>query len=443
MNGWMKFNFYIPFKGVSVNESCGDNTVLDRSQPPEEDLQPILREEVEIAVASLKKGKSAGVDNIPAELVQAGRETMIDVLTEICNRIWRTGEWPTPWTQSLIITLPKKGNLQLCQNYRTISLISHSSKVMLKVILNRLKPQAEEIIAEEEAGLRAGRSTTEQIFNLRILCEKYLQHQQNLYHVFIDFKKAFGRVWHAALWATMRKYNISANLVRTIEQLYDKATSAVQMNGSIGEWFRATVGVRQGCLLSPTLFNIFLERIMSDALEEHDGKVSIGSKNITNLRFADDIDALAEEEQELEALVESLDKTCTRYKMEISAEKTKLMTNSANGIQREIKVKGQKLGTVTSFKYLGAVVSLVGWLFWVKRPFETVFQSISSRLPKRGRKRRERIDESKNVQTTPTRTYCKCSRPLPYCHPNCRTPRHWKFTQHHRTTRPSSSSCFR
>ena len=96
---------------------------------------------------------------------------------------------------------------------------------------------------------------------------------------------------------------------------------------------------------------------MSDALEEHDGKVSIGGRNITNLRFVDDIDTLAEEEQELEALVESLDKTCTRYKMEISAQKTKLMKNSANGIQREIKVKGQKLGTVTSFKYLGAVVS--------------------------------------------------------------------------------------
>ena len=155
-----------------------------------EDLQPILREEVEIAVASLKKGKSAGVDNIPAELVQAGGETMIDVLTEICNRIWRTGKWPTPWTQSLIITLPKKGNLQLCQNYRTISLISHSSTVMLNVILNRLKPQDEEKIAEEQAGFRAGRSTTEQIFNLRILCEKYLQHQQNLYPVFIDLKKS-------------------------------------------------------------------------------------------------------------------------------------------------------------------------------------------------------------------------------------------------------------
>ena len=105
------------------------------------------------------------------------------------------------------------------------------------------------------------------------------------------------------------------------------------------------------------LLNIFLEWIMSDALEEHDGKVSIGGRTITNLRFADDIDVLAEEEQELEALVESLDKICTRYKRVISAEKTKLMTNSANGIQREIKIKEQKFGTVISFKYLGAVVS--------------------------------------------------------------------------------------
>ena len=150
------------------------------------------------------------------------------------------------------------------------------------------------------------------------------------------------------------------------------------MNVSIGEWFRTIVGVMQGCLLSPTRFNIFLERIMSDALEEHDGKVSIGGRNITNLRFADDIDALAEEEQELEALPESLGKTCTRYKMEISAEKSKLMTNSANGIQREIKVKRQNLGTVISFKYLGAVVSDDGSkleiLSKIVQPFQ-LFQS--------------------------------------------------------------------
>ena len=153
-------------------ETDGDPIVLDCPQIPDEEHHPILREEVGAAVKALKMGKSASVDNIPEELVQAGGEAMIDILTTVCNKIWKAGEWPTTWTQSLVITLPQKGNLQLCQNYRTISLISHPSKVMLKITLNRLQPQAEEIIAEEQAGFRAGWSTTEQIFNLRILCEK-------------------------------------------------------------------------------------------------------------------------------------------------------------------------------------------------------------------------------------------------------------------------------
>ena len=181
-------------------ETEWDPTILDCPQIPDEEHHPILREEVEAAVKALKMGKSAGVDNIPAELVQAGGKAMIDILTTICNKIWKTGEWPATWTQSLVITLPKKGNLQLCQNYKIISLIGHPSKVMLKMILNRLLPQAEEIIAEEQAGFRAGRSTIEQIFNLRILGEKYLQYQQNLYHGFIDFKKVFDRVWNEALY---------------------------------------------------------------------------------------------------------------------------------------------------------------------------------------------------------------------------------------------------
>ena len=126
-------------------------------------------------------------------------------------------------------------------------LISHASKVMLKILLNRLKPQAGQIIAEEQAGFRPEHSTTEQIFNLRILCERCLQHQQDLFHVFVDFKKAFDSVWHAALWSIMKLYNINANLIKVIESLYSKATRAVYYNGSVGEWFRTTVGVGQGC----------------------------------------------------------------------------------------------------------------------------------------------------------------------------------------------------
>ncbi|XP_063605453.1 uncharacterized protein LOC134780592 [Penaeus indicus] len=126
------------------------------------------------------------MDNVSTELIQAGGETMIDALTNICNKIWQTGEWLTCLIRSLVITLPKKSNLQKCQNYWTIRLISHASKVMPRILHNRLKPQAKTIIAEEQAG----RNTTEQIFNLRIICEKHLQHQQDLYHVFIEYGTA-------------------------------------------------------------------------------------------------------------------------------------------------------------------------------------------------------------------------------------------------------------
>ena len=153
----------------------------------------------------------------------------------------------------------------------------------------------------------------------------------------------------------MKKCNISTNPIQVIKNLYNKATSA--LNSSIEDGFRTTVGVRQGCLLSPTLFNIFLERIMTDALEDHEGTVSIGGSLITNFRFADDIDGLAGEKEELANLAERLDKASTAYGIEISAEKTKLMTNNTSGINTEINVNGQKLETVTSFKYLGSFIT--------------------------------------------------------------------------------------
>ena len=129
----------------------------------------------------------------------------------------------------------------------------------------------------------------------------------------------------------------------------------------VGDWFRTTVGVRQGCLLSPTLFNVFLERIMTDALEDHQGAVSIGGRTITNLRFVDDIDGLAGKEEELASLVDHVDKTSAAFDMEISAEKTKLMTNNATGISIDIKINSEKLGEVDSFKFLGAVVTDQGF----------------------------------------------------------------------------------
>ena len=123
--------------------------------------------------------KSRRVDNVPAELL---KNELIRVLTAICQRKWETKQWPKDWTQSLITHTPKKGNLRLCEKvYMTISLISHPSKVVLRVLLNRIKGKAEGILAEEQTGFRPKRSTVERILNARLLIEKHLHHQRVLY----------------------------------------------------------------------------------------------------------------------------------------------------------------------------------------------------------------------------------------------------------------------
>ena len=191
LNRWTEYCKELYNHKLNVNKD--DLKKTEKRLSNSENTQ-ILREEVEEAVKKMKNGKSPGVDNIPGELIKNGGEAMIDALTVICQRIWTTKEWPNKWTQSIMIPLPKKGNLKKCQNYRTISLISHASKVMLRIVMNRLKTKAEEILSEEQAGFRPGRSTVEQIFNIRLLIEKHLDHQEPLYHNFIDFKKAFDRV---------------------------------------------------------------------------------------------------------------------------------------------------------------------------------------------------------------------------------------------------------
>ena len=160
---------------------------------------------------------------------------------------------------------------------------------MLKIILHRFQPQAEEVIAEEQAGYQAGKSTIELIFTFRVMGKKHLQYQQDLYHVFIDFKEA------STGYGIYEKYNIKANLVYVIERLYDEVTSAVLFSGSAGKWFWTTVGVRPGCLISPTLFNIYLERIMTLTLVDHERNASIGS----NIQFAEDIAGIIGEKNKL------------------------------------------------------------------------------------------------------------------------------------------------
>ena len=130
--------------------------------------------------------------------LMCGGELIVKVYIKICNHVFRSGEWPEDWSTSTVLPHPKTGNLLKCQNYRTISLISHPSKILLNALLNHLQPQAESILSEKQKGFRKDRLTTdEQIFNLRIICEKHRELGKPIFHNFIDYKSVltkFGSV---------------------------------------------------------------------------------------------------------------------------------------------------------------------------------------------------------------------------------------------------------
>ena len=237
------------------NNLLKHNTMNSNEKP-----LPILECEVRNAILNLKNDKSPGPDNILSELLKYGGESLIKIFTTMCQQIWKSKKRPCQWTKSLIIQIPKKGDSRKCSNYRTLSLIPYASKILLRIILNRLNPQAETILAEEQAGFRKSRITIEQILNCRLLMEKHLENRKDVYHNFIDFKNVFDRVWQS-----MRNFGITNEI---IESLYANSTSAVLINNVTGNIFDTTVGVRQGCLLSPVLFNIFLEKIMITTLHE-------------------------------------------------------------------------------------------------------------------------------------------------------------------------------
>ena len=207
------------FRAIPLGSAIS-NFQSNKTPTQEAEGLPVLREEAEAALRYLKEGKSPGVDNIPSKLLKNRGEATTTVLTAIYKKIWEMKERLKEWTQSLAIPLSKKGKLKQCQNYRTISLISHPSKIMLRIILNRLKTKAEELLAEEQAGFRPDRSSVEQIFYGQVIIEKHLQHQRHLFRNFIDFKKAFDRVWHAGLWQILGSFNIEEGLVQVVQALF-------------------------------------------------------------------------------------------------------------------------------------------------------------------------------------------------------------------------------
>ena len=172
------------------------------------DLEPdILECEVKWALESITTNKASGGDGIPVELFQILKNDAVKVLHSICQQIWKTQQWPQDWKWSVFFPVLKKGNAKGCSNYHTITLISHASKVMLKILQARLQQYVNRELPDVQAGFRKGRGTRDQIANIRWIIEKAREFQKNIYFCFIHYAKAFDYVDHNKLWKILRDGN--------------------------------------------------------------------------------------------------------------------------------------------------------------------------------------------------------------------------------------------
>ena len=229
--------------------------------------------------------KASGGDGIPVELFQILKDDAVKVLHSICQQIWKTQHLPQDQKRSIFIPIPKKDYAKECSDYHTIALISHVSKVMLKILQARLQQYVNHQLPDVQAGFRKGRGGRDQIATICWIIEKAREFQKNIYFCFNDQAKVFDCVDHNKLWKSLKEMGIPDHLTCVLRNLYAGQEATVRTGHGTTDWFQIRKGVCQGCILSPCLFNLYAEYIMRNTgLEEAQAGIKIAGRNINNLR---------------------------------------------------------------------------------------------------------------------------------------------------------------
>ena len=294
--------------------------------------------------------KTSGDDEIPVELFQILKDEAVKVLHSICQQIWRTQQWPQDWKRSVFIPIPKKGNAKECSNYLTIALISHASKVMLKILQVRLQQYVNCEIPDVQAWFRKGRGTRDQM-PISVGSHKARQFQQNIYFCFIDYAKAFDCVDHNKLWEILQEMGMPDQLTCLLRNQYAGQKATVRTGHGTTDWFQIGKGVCQGCILSPCLFNLYADYVMRNAgLEEAQAGIKIAGRNINNLSYAYDTTLMAESEEALKSLLMKVKEESEKVGLKLNIQKTKIM---ASGPITSWQIDGETVETVIKFIFWG------------------------------------------------------------------------------------------
>lgn len=336
--------------------------------------------EVEDAISLLSNRKSPGADGIHPEIIKFGGQVLVQRLHEIIVDSWENRSPPQDWKDAQLITLFKKGDRRLCGNYRGISLLSIPGKVFARILLNRLGSYAEGLLPEAQCGFRAGRGTIDMIFSLKQIQEKCIEQRMPLYMVFVDFTKAFDTVNREALWIILRKFGCPAHFTELVSALHTGMKASVSMKGDMSDYFVVDNGVKQGCVLAPILFSIYLTAVLNHAFRDSQKGVWIQSRPgadlfnvnqfkstrsttkvlVRELMFADDTAFIAHTHSDAQEIISLFATSAHQFGLKVNIKKTEVMYQPPPGLLEtgeNIHIDGEDLALVDKFKYLGSTIS--------------------------------------------------------------------------------------
>ncbi|KAK3520957.1 hypothetical protein QTP86_016410, partial [Hemibagrus guttatus] len=348
----------------------------------EQKVDKIRKDEVRKALKRMKSGKAVGPDDIPVEVWKCLGEAAVEFLANLFNRVLESERMPEEWRRSVLVPIFKnKGDVQSCSNYRGIKLMSHTMKVWERVVEARLRKVVD--ICEQQYGFMPRKSTTDAIFALRILMEKYRDGQRELHCVFVDLEKAYDRVPREELWYCMRKSGVAEKYVRVVQDMYERSRTVVRCAVGQTEEFNVEVGLHQGSALSPFLFAIVMDQLSEEVRQE----------SPWTMMFADDIVICSESREQVEENLERWRFALERRGMKVSRSKTEYMCVNEREGSGTVRLQGEEVKKVQEFKYLGSTVQSngecgkevkkrvqAGWNGWRKVSGVLCDQKISARI---------------------------------------------------------------
>lgn len=314
------------------------------------------REEIGRVLRMLKDGKAAGLDEIPGEAWKYGGEKVEEWIWKFCSRIWNGEEWSRNWSEGAIV---KRGEGEKVKDYRGVTLMPTLYKVYMAALGERLKEDIEEkkILPANQTGFRKRMGTIDNIYVLNYLVNTGLGRKKGkVIAMFVDLKAAFDSVDGGVLMEAMRQSGVRGGLIERVVEMWRETKSRVRVGGEAGEGFWTARSVRQGCPLSPLLFNLLIADLEEEMGKVKWGGIELRGRKVYSLAYADDIVLLAEEEDEMRSMIVRLEGYLERKKLELNPEKTKIMRfRKRGGRMRKMdwKWRGRVIEVVREFKYLG------------------------------------------------------------------------------------------